>query len=145
MKILFVVVVVVAVALAAVVNVVNDVINVKDVEIAPASDDDVVVVDGDGDIVWFLQITDIHLSIFQDGRRKGSLAEFRTFCGETVKTIGPAAVVASGDLTDAKTRDRLGSRQYKQVVQVHTVRSAAADNYTNLVFVRSGSGTTRHS
>jgi len=114
MKILFVVVVVVAVALAAVVNVVNDVINVKDVEIAPVSDDDVVVGDGDSDIVWFLQITDIHLSIFQDDKRKGSLAEFRTFCGETVKTIGPAAVVASGDLTDAKTRDRLGSRQYKQ-------------------------------
>ena len=123
MKILFVIVVVAAVALAAVVNVVNDVINVSDVEIAPVTDDGVVVGDGAEDIVWFLQITDIHMSIFQDDKRKGSLAEFRTFCGETVKTIGPAAVVASGDLTDAKTRDRLGSRQYKQVVQVHTGRS----------------------
>ncbi|XP_053613017.1 transmembrane protein 62-like [Plodia interpunctella] len=61
-------------------------------------------------IVWFLQITDIHLSIFRD---PGRISQFQQFCDVTVKIVKPMLVLASGDLTDAKARDNLGSSQVK--------------------------------
>ncbi|XP_011498584.1 PREDICTED: transmembrane protein 62-like [Ceratosolen solmsi marchali] len=60
-------------------------------------------------LVWFLQITDLHISIFQDPLR---ITEFKEFCDITVGSINPEVVLASGDLTDAKTVDKMGSRQY---------------------------------
>ncbi|XP_064082624.1 transmembrane protein 62-like isoform X1 [Macrobrachium nipponense] len=60
-------------------------------------------------LVWFVQISDLHLSVFQDPTRVSQLREFAT---STVGTISPAVVLASGDLTDAKNMDMLGSKQY---------------------------------
>ncbi|XP_058792329.1 transmembrane protein 62-like [Phymastichus coffea] len=60
-------------------------------------------------LLWFLQITDLHLSIFRDATR---VPEFKEFCDITVGSIKPEVVLASGDLTDAKTSDRVGSRQF---------------------------------
>lgn len=57
-----------------------------------------------------LQISDIHISIFQDHTR---ITELREFCDLTLDTIQPSVVIASGDLTDAKTKDHIGSRQYE--------------------------------
>ncbi|XP_008553541.1 transmembrane protein 62 [Microplitis demolitor] len=59
-------------------------------------------------LMWFLQISDIHISIFKDYSR---ITEFKEFCDITVKTIKPVVVLASGDLTDAKTKDAMGSKQ----------------------------------
>ncbi|GLH01779.1 Uncharacterized protein GBIM_07843 [Gryllus bimaculatus] len=42
------------------------------------------------------------------------ISELKEFCDLTVKTIGPSVVLASGDLTDAKTSDNMGSRQFIQ-------------------------------
>ncbi|MCL4116407.1 UNVERIFIED_CONTAM: hypothetical protein GTU68_024498, partial [Idotea baltica] len=55
------------------------------------------------------QISDLHLSIFHD---EGRVTSFKKFASETVSIIKPSVVLASGDLTDAKTIDMLGSRQY---------------------------------
>lgn len=62
------------------------------------------------------QISDIHISIFGDEER---IRQFQEFATTTIRTIEPSVVLASGDLTDAKDRDHLGSRQYKAEWQIY--------------------------
>ncbi|KAJ4435764.1 hypothetical protein ANN_18383, partial [Periplaneta americana] len=62
-------------------------------------------------IMWFMQISDIHISIFHDETR---VSELKEFCDLTLNAIKPTVVLASGDLTDAKSEDNMGSRQYVQ-------------------------------
>ncbi|GIX71409.1 transmembrane protein 62 [Caerostris extrusa] len=61
-------------------------------------------------LMWFLQISDLHLSLFKDQGRGSDLKTF--FCTETVSVVQPPVVLATGDLVDARTADLLGSRQY---------------------------------
>lgn len=62
-------------------------------------------------LLWFLQVTDTHISIFRDPTR---LSDLHSFCRLTIPAIKPAVVLVSGDLTDAKAADNMGSAQYEQ-------------------------------
>lgn len=55
-----------------------------------------------------MQISDIHVSIFHDSTR---VTELQEFCERTIPAINPSLVLATGDLTDAKTADNMGSAQ----------------------------------
>ncbi|CAH0560338.1 unnamed protein product [Brassicogethes aeneus] len=75
-----------------------------------SNDDFIQVGDSFDHLIWFLQISDIHISIFRDPSR---ITQFREFCHYTVNAVEPSLVLASGDLTDAKTSDAIGSEQFE--------------------------------
>ncbi|RNA06800.1 BRO1 domain-containing BROX, partial [Brachionus plicatilis] len=67
--------------------------------------------DSDSHLIWFVQITDLHISIFHDQSR---INQFEYFVRSILSLIKPKVVLASGDLTDAKDRNMMGSGQNEQ-------------------------------
>ncbi len=63
------------------------------------------------DPIWFVHITDLHISKFGAARRSEDL---RLFCNFMVRNIKPTVVIISGDLTDAKHANMYGSQQFKE-------------------------------
>lgn len=61
-------------------------------------------------IFWFIQISDIHLSIYQDPKR---ISDFRIFVQQVLNTVKPSVVFATGDITEAKHRDEIFSEQFE--------------------------------
>jgi len=64
----------------------------------------------DEHLLWFIQITDLHLSEFHDLTR---ISDFEHFCDSTISIVKPKIVLVTGDITDAKDRDMVGSKQYE--------------------------------
>lgn len=60
------------------------------------------------DLMWFIQVSDLHISYFHYHDSKEDLDEFFS---TTLDTIKPKVVIASGDLTDAKSQDGIDSYQ----------------------------------
>lgn len=89
--------------------------------------------------ISFFQISDIHISIFQD---EGRINDFREFATRTLSAIKPKVVLASGDLTDAKDRDHLGSRQYEQEWKIYhdILESSQVRNKTLWMDIRGNHG-----
>lgn len=63
------------------------------------------------------QISDIHISKFRDEERVNDLHEF---CTTTIDSIKPTIVLASGDLTDAKDRFVISSKQYEEEWRIYS-------------------------
>ena len=77
------------------------------------------------DLIWFIQITDLHISKYVYPDIEDDLREFFS---TTLDTIKPKVVIASGDLTDAKDSDGVDSFQqktewetYKNLLSEYTV------------------------
>ncbi|KAF8731678.1 hypothetical protein HU200_015607 [Digitaria exilis] len=60
-----------------------------------------------GSVVWAVQLSDLHLSAFHPERA----ADFRRHVGDALAMVDPALVLITGDITDAKSKDLLSSRQ----------------------------------
>jgi hypothetical protein len=67
--------------------------------------------DSDNHLVWFMQISDLHISIHHDQTR---ITDFDEFCKRVLALVQPSVVLATGDLTDAKNGDLFGSKQYEK-------------------------------
>ena len=59
-------------------------------------------------LVWFVQVSDLHISIYQDNNR---VTDFELFSKEVLAFIKPKVILATGDLTDGKNADLFGSKQ----------------------------------
>ena len=75
------------------------------------SDGDLAPGAGESRLFWFVQLSDIHISQFWDPGRQ---ADLRRFCLEWLPVIRPKVVLVTGDLTDAKDVDFVGSEQYPE-------------------------------
>ena len=66
--------------------------------------------ESDSNLVHFVQVSDVHISAHHEPQRT---EDFHKFCSETLNVIKPEVVVITGDLTDAKSADKLSSLQYR--------------------------------
>ncbi|KAF9119027.1 Transmembrane protein 62 [Mortierella sp. 14UC] len=82
--------------------------NSKDSFRLDSDKDSVVIGDSKDNIFYFIQVSDLHISTF----RKASTANFYTFLSTAIPLVEPAFVVVTGDLTDAKDKQLVGSMQY---------------------------------
>ena len=67
-------------------------------------------------LFWFLQISDIHLSLANDFEVREDL---QSFCTRTVSIVTPALILVTGDLTHAKLSGRRHSRQFEEEWRVY--------------------------
>ena len=112
-------------------------------------------------IFWFLQVSDVHISVIND---LAVIKDFTTFCSEVVNTVNPALVLVtgkatptsphppvlnlaslyclSGDLTHAKYSDERRSRQFEKEWQAYAkvLRDTDVTKKTSWLDIRGNHG-----
>ncbi|KAL7583552.1 putative metallophosphoesterase At3g03305 [Lactuca sativa] len=71
---------------------------------------EIVEVKGEHDVVWIVQLSDLHFSVHRPERA----SEFQKFMGSTLSMINPSLVFITGDLTDGKSKDLLTMKQNEE-------------------------------
>ncbi|KAF6777213.1 hypothetical protein AHF37_03418 [Paragonimus kellicotti] len=86
-------------------------------------------------LLWFVQVTDLHLSKYQDVSR---MSDFRRFCIDVIPLLRPELVSVSGDLTDARSALHITSIQNPEewIGYEEIVRRSGVLNYTNFFDLR---------
>ena len=92
--------------------------------------------ESDDNLVHFVQVSDIHISTHNEERRT---KDFHIFCSKTLKLIKPEVVVITGDLTDAKSANKLDSVQYQSewddfIAGIRQVDSKGIDFHSSFRF-----------
>jgi predicted MPP superfamily phosphohydrolase len=59
-----------------------------------------------------MHISDIHVSKYL--KRRGHIQHLHSFIQNELSLVNPSLVVVTGDLTDAKTKNKLNSHQYSE-------------------------------
>ena len=78
----------------------------------PSADQDTLIIgDGIEHTMWFMRVSDTHLSMYFDQTRKPDLMRL---CTEVIDIVKPSLVLATGDLTDSRSRLPLGTHQNEQ-------------------------------
>ncbi|KAI0510651.1 hypothetical protein KFK09_011259 [Dendrobium nobile] len=62
---------------------------------------------GPNDVVWVVQLSDLHFSVFHPERA----LDFKRLIGPALSMINPSLVLITGDLTDGKSKDLLTMKQ----------------------------------
>ena len=82
----------------------------KDQQEPPVSSWDQVPYDSTTGLLWFVHLTDLHISKFRSPERT---LDLQRFCRFLRAGLAPPVVVVTGDLTDGKTPNNVGSTQYE--------------------------------
>ncbi|CAA7400877.1 unnamed protein product [Spirodela intermedia] len=61
----------------------------------------------EGDVAWVVQVSDLHLSAYDHDRAR----DLEALLGPALRVVRPSFLIVTGDLTDAKNKERTSTRQ----------------------------------
>ncbi|CAA6664309.1 unnamed protein product [Spirodela intermedia] len=61
----------------------------------------------EGDVAWVVQVSDLHLSAYDHDRAR----DLEPLLGPALRVVRPSFLIVTGDLTDAKNKERTSTRQ----------------------------------
>ncbi|KAA3678034.1 uncharacterized protein DEA37_0001086 [Paragonimus westermani] len=98
--------------------------------------------DRPNNLLWFVQVTDLHLSRYQDISR---MSDFQRFCTDVIPLLRPELVSISGDLTDARSALHITSIQNPEEWAEYEkiVRKSGVLNHTHFFDLRGNHGNSR--
>lgn len=81
--------------------------------------DSLVMSDSDSHLMWFIQISDLHLSaVFEPSRGP----DFKKFCQQVIPAVKPSVTIVSGDITDARLKGLMeGKQQIKEWIMYNDI------------------------